>query len=123
MNVALSKYYEDFVADLIEGGRYGNSSEVVRAGLRALEKSEQAATLDIADLDRKLLAGVRSPARPLADADFDRALATLAQEHEASGKADQFEALKPWLSGDTENISQAEAAARLGVNEGVKVAI
>ena len=32
MNVALSKYYEDFVADLIEGGRYGNSSEVVRAG-------------------------------------------------------------------------------------------
>jgi hypothetical protein len=40
--------------------------------LRALEKSEQAATLDIADLDRKLLAGVRSPARPLADADFDR---------------------------------------------------
>ena len=55
---------------------------------------------------------------------LDRALAALAQEHAASGKADQFEALKPWLSGDTENISQAEAAARLGVNEGaVKVAI
>jgi antitoxin ParD1/3/4 len=72
MNVALSKYYEGFVADLIEGGRYGNSSEVVRAGLRALEKVEQAATLDIPDLDRKLLVGVRSPARPLADADFDR---------------------------------------------------
>jgi RNA polymerase sigma-70 factor (ECF subfamily) len=55
---------------------------------------------------------------------LDRALATLAQEHATSGKADQFEALKPWLSGDTENISQAEAAARLGVNEGaVKVAI
>ena len=52
MNVALSKYYEGFVADLIEGGRYGNSSEVVRAGLRALEKVEQAATLDIPDLDR-----------------------------------------------------------------------
>ena len=72
MNVALSKYYEDFVADLIEGGRYGNSSEVVRAGLRALEKAEQAAALDIPDLDRKLLAGVRSPARPLNGADFDR---------------------------------------------------
>ena len=55
---------------------------------------------------------------------LDRALATLAQEHVAAGKADYFEALKPWLSGDTENISQAEAAARLGVNEGaVKVAI
>jgi RNA polymerase sigma factor (sigma-70 family) len=55
---------------------------------------------------------------------LDRALAKLAQEHEADGKADHFEALKPWLSGDSENISQAEAAARLGVNEGaVKVAI
>jgi RNA polymerase sigma factor (sigma-70 family) len=55
---------------------------------------------------------------------LDRALATLAREHEASGKAGQFEALKPWLSGDTENISQAETAAQLGMNEGaVKVAI
>jgi len=55
---------------------------------------------------------------------LDRALTVLAREHEASGKAGQFEALKPWLSGDTENISQAAAAARLGLNEGaVKVAI
>jgi RNA polymerase sigma-70 factor (ECF subfamily) len=55
---------------------------------------------------------------------LDRALAALARDHEASGKADHFQALKPWLTGDTENISQAEAAARLGVNEGaVKVAI
>lgn len=72
MNVALSKYYEDFVGDLIESGRYGNSSEVVRAGLRALEKAEQQAVLEIPDLDKKLLAGVRSPARPLTNADFDR---------------------------------------------------
>jgi antitoxin ParD1/3/4 len=72
MNVALSKYYENFIGDLIESGRYGNSSEVVRAGLRALGKSEQLAALNIPDLDRKLLAGVRSPAKPLTDADFDR---------------------------------------------------
>ncbi len=72
MNVALSKYYEDMVGDLIESGRYGNASEVVRAGLRALEKAEQQAALNIPDLDSKLLAGVRSPARPLTDADFDR---------------------------------------------------
>jgi len=72
MNVALSKYYEDLVGDLIESGRYGNSSEVVRAGLRALEKAEQQAALNIPDLDNKLLAGVRSPARLLTDADFDR---------------------------------------------------
>ncbi|MGA2855009.1 MAG: type II toxin-antitoxin system ParD family antitoxin [Verrucomicrobiota bacterium] len=72
MNVALSKYYEGMVGDLIESGRYGNSSEVVRAGLRALEQAEQQAALNIPDLDNKLLAGVRSPARPLTDADFDR---------------------------------------------------
>ena len=55
---------------------------------------------------------------------LDRALAVLAREYHAAGKADHFEALKPWLTGDTEDISQAEAAARLGVNEGaVKVAI
>jgi RNA polymerase sigma-70 factor (ECF subfamily) len=55
---------------------------------------------------------------------LDRALATLATEHEASGKAGHFEALKPWLTGDTENISQADAARQLGLNEGaVKVAI
>jgi antitoxin ParD1/3/4 len=72
MNVALSKYYKDMVGDLIESGRYGNSSEVVRAGLRALENAEQQAALNIPDLDKRLLAGVRSPAKPLTDADFER---------------------------------------------------
>jgi len=72
MNVALSKYYEEMVGDLIESGRYGNSSEVVRAGLRALEKAEQQAALNIPDLDKKLLAGVRSPAKPLTGSDFDQ---------------------------------------------------
>jgi len=70
---------------------------------------------------------------PSPDREFDRkwaltllarALTALAREHAASGKAEHFDALKPWLTGDTENISQAEAAARLGLNEGaVKVAI
>jgi antitoxin ParD1/3/4 len=60
------------VGDLIESGRYGNSSEVVRAGLRALEKAEQQAALNIPDLDKKLVAGVRSSAKPLTDSDFDQ---------------------------------------------------
>lgn len=72
MNVALSKYYEDMVGDLIESGRYGNSSEVVRAGLRALEKTEQQAALNIPNLDKKLLAGIRSPAKLLTAADFNQ---------------------------------------------------
>jgi RNA polymerase sigma-70 factor (ECF subfamily) len=55
---------------------------------------------------------------------LERALDALAAEHRVAGKAVQFEALKPWLTGDTENISQAEAARQLGVNESaVKVAI
>jgi DNA-directed RNA polymerase specialized sigma24 family protein len=73
------------------------------------------------------------PNAPSPDREFDRkwaltllarALAALAQEHKASGKDDHFEALKPWLTGDTENISQADAARQLGLNESaVKVAI
>jgi RNA polymerase sigma factor (sigma-70 family) len=76
---------------------------------------------------------VPDPAAPVPDAFFDRqwaltildrALAALAAEHQADGKAAQFEALKPWLTGDTEQLSQAEVARHLDVNEGaVKVAI
>ena len=55
---------------------------------------------------------------------LERALAALAREHQAAGKAASFEALKPWLTGDTENLSQADIARQLGLNEGaVKVAI
>jgi|SRR3954469_12837694 RNA polymerase sigma factor (sigma-70 family) len=55
---------------------------------------------------------------------LDRALASLGNEHKAAGKMEHFEVLKPWLMGDTENLSQAEAARALELNEGaVKVAI
>lgn len=55
---------------------------------------------------------------------LDRALVQLARVHEESGKAAHFEVLKPWLTGDGEEISQADAAAQLGMNEGaVKVAV
>jgi len=55
---------------------------------------------------------------------LQRARAVLAEEYRAAAKSDQFEVLKPWLTGDTENISQADAARQLEMNEGaVKVAI
>ena len=55
---------------------------------------------------------------------LDRALAALAAEHDQQGSADQFQVLKRWLTGDAADVSQAEAAARLGLNDGaVKVAI
>jgi RNA polymerase sigma factor (sigma-70 family) len=55
---------------------------------------------------------------------LDRALTALAAELEAAGQAKHFEALKPWLTGDTETRSQADTARQLGTNEGaLKVAI
>ena len=55
---------------------------------------------------------------------LDRALSALAEEHARGGNAAQFHLLKPWLTGDAAGVSQAGAAARLGLSEGaVKVAI
>jgi RNA polymerase sigma-70 factor (ECF subfamily) len=53
-----------------------------------------------------------------------RAFATIEHEYKDAGKSGQFDALKPWLTGDGGNVSQAEAARHLGMNEGAaKVAI
>jgi RNA polymerase sigma factor (sigma-70 family) len=55
---------------------------------------------------------------------MDRALGTVQSDFEAAGKEIQFETLKPWLIGDTENLSQTEAAAHLDMTTGaVKVSI
>jgi RNA polymerase sigma factor (sigma-70 family) len=76
---------------------------------------------------------IPDPAGPAPDTVFDRqwahtlverALEVLAGEFAAAGKADQFDTLSPWLLGDVESLSQAEAARRLGLTEGAaKVAI
>jgi RNA polymerase sigma-70 factor (ECF subfamily) len=76
---------------------------------------------------------IPDPAAPSPEREFDRkwaltllahALSAVAEEHKAAGKSELFETLKPWLTGEAETISQGEAAARLGLNEGaVKVAI
>jgi RNA polymerase sigma-70 factor (ECF subfamily) len=74
--------------------------------------------------DRSALSPDREFDRKWGLAVLDLALGKLAQEHEAAGKATQFAVLKLWLTGDNENISQAEAANQLGMNEGaVKVAV
>ena len=73
------------------------------------------------------------PAAPELDRLFDhewalaiveRALQTLEQEAQAAGTAEVFAVLKAWLSFGEDPGSQAEAAARLGLNAGaVKVAV
>jgi putative addiction module CopG family antidote len=42
MSAALTHYWHDFINQMIESGRYNNRSEVIRAGLRALEERELA---------------------------------------------------------------------------------
>jgi RNA polymerase sigma factor (sigma-70 family) len=76
---------------------------------------------------------VADPAGPASDAFFDRqwalalmdrAFATVSSDFTREGKKEQFEALKPWLVGDTERLSQAEVARQLGWSEtAVKVSV
>ena len=55
---------------------------------------------------------------------MDRGLRGLAVEFAGAAKAEQFEVLKPWLAGEGQTLSQAEAAKTLGWTEGaVKVAV
>lgn len=42
MNAALTNYWQNFIRQMIASGRYNNRSEVIRAGLRALEEQETA---------------------------------------------------------------------------------
>ena len=39
-NINLTDHYDSFLADQLEAGRFQNASEVVRAGLRLLERQE-----------------------------------------------------------------------------------
>ena len=42
MSAALTSYWQEFINQMVESGRYNNRSEVIRAGLRALEERELA---------------------------------------------------------------------------------
>lgn len=55
---------------------------------------------------------------------MDRSLTNVRNTFSRMGKETQFDIIKPWLMGDTGNLSQADAAASLGMTSGaLKVAI
>jgi len=76
---------------------------------------------------------IPDPAGPAPDTVFDRqwavtlverALDVLAADLASAGKAEHFDMLKPWLLGELDSLSQADAARQLGLTEGAaKVAI
>ncbi len=59
-NINLTPQLDSFVDDKIRNGQYANASEVVRAGLRALEKDEQEDAARLKALRSALIAGEES---------------------------------------------------------------
>jgi len=55
MSIALTDYWQKFVDQMISSGRYNNRSEVIRAGLRALQERELAR--EVQEFDRLFVGG------------------------------------------------------------------
>jgi putative addiction module antidote protein, CC2985 family len=55
-SVTIGAHFEQFIAKQIKNGRYGSTSETVRAGLRLLEERE----LKLASLQKALIEGEQS---------------------------------------------------------------
>ena len=112
---------KNFLADMRDhataakrgGGNVPMSLEAGTDTSPGLEVADEHASSPDREFDRKWALTV-----------LDRALVVLSAEHVATGERKQFEVLKPWLTGDNENLSQADAARELGCSETtVKVAI
>jgi antitoxin ParD1/3/4 len=72
MSVALGQHFETFVRGQLESGRFNNASEVVRAGLRLLEESEDRRQLELEALRAEIAAGLTGVPRKPAEEVFDR---------------------------------------------------
>lgn len=72
-SMTLGEHFDGFIAHQIKTGRYGSASEVVRAGLRALEDKESKLTV----LRQMLADGEESG---IADYSYDSLMAELDDE-------------------------------------------
>ncbi len=59
-SIALNSYFENFVRQQVDSGRFNNVSEVVRAGLRLLEQHEVGVQRELESLRADMNAGLVS---------------------------------------------------------------
>lgn len=85
-NVHLGQHFDQFIQQQIEGGRFQNASEVVRAALRLLEDNEAAAAERRAAIRAELATRAEDGAKMVPAQDV---FARLRQHHEAAVEADQ----------------------------------
>ena len=57
MNISIDERWQEFVDRIVESGRYGSASEVVREGLRLLEERERKLQALREKLDRSIAQG------------------------------------------------------------------
>ncbi len=60
MNVSLTPELEQLIHDRVSSGRYHSASEVVREALRLLEARDELRQLRLAELRKKVAAGLES---------------------------------------------------------------
>jgi len=57
---AIGNYFEGFIKQQLERGRYASASEVIREALRLLEEREEEREIQLKNLREQLQAGVES---------------------------------------------------------------
>ena len=66
------RFFERFIEEKVRSGRFGNPSEVLRAGLRLLEDQERRRELELEKLRQSIEEGRRSGPPRSSDEVFDR---------------------------------------------------
>ena len=82
-NIHLTTEWESFVSDRVQSGQYANASEVVRAGLRALEQDEAEDRAKVEALRAAIQEGLKGPFHDgeTVMADVKKQLAQRARRH------------------------------------------